>query len=381
MQALVFAIGIILLVFIQRVKSTYYVYTYDDGIGNDEHCCLVRLGENFCVAKPLTRSLLQVNKACQRLVINGKRQNDLNKIIRRLNVETSQKVGDKILLQLQTPLDKNILKNDLLCLSSATNNINLEKCFIELASDQQKKKSKIFDLFNIIFVTEKKGHHLGEQGKNDTADKVVTEEKPDNENGIRLIEISEPIQIQEGLGLAFHQIYELNLTSFRPTTNRERQCWSWYRAHTEKLCNHPRNFMKTCISLNHEREKCVEKLFYKKISDEQQESYIKNSITVGSKLYCEDFNKQSKFLGYHYHSEICFQTHTQISIQHKFTDVVSLSDKNKNKDVLHIISNDTKLTNEFEHDCHDKITLSEIRKSFEKQDVPIISGDNASKQE
>ncbi|CAF3697041.1 unnamed protein product [Rotaria sp. Silwood1] len=369
MQAFMFAISIILLVFIQRVESTYYVYTYDDGIGNDEHCCLVRLGENFCVAKPLTRSLLQVNKACQRLGINEKTTNDLNKIVRRLNVEKSEKIGDKILLQLQTPLDKNILKNDLLCLSSTTNNINLEKCFVELADEQPKKKNK------------KGHHHHSEQGKNETADKVVIEEKPTNEKEIRLLEISEPIQIHEGHGLVFNQIYELNLTNFRPTTNQQRDCWSWYRTHTKKLCNHPRNFMKTCISLNHQREKCIEKLFYKKINDEQQESYLKNSITIGSKLYCEDGNKQNKFLGYHQQSQICFLSHTQISIQHKFTDFVSLSDKNKNKNVLQFISNDTKLTNEFEHDCHDKVTLAEIKKSLEKQAESNIPDDNASQQE
>ncbi|CAF1113867.1 unnamed protein product [Rotaria sordida] len=368
MQTFIFIFNIILLIFILRVESTYHVYTYDNGVGDDEHCCFVRLGSNFCLAKPLTRSLLQANQECQRLGINGKNKNDLNKIVRRLNVEKSDKVGNKIIIQLKTPLDKNILKNDLLCLSSTNNNnINLEKCFIEVADDQQQKK--------------KRKDRLGKQGGNKTVDAIVLEVKPEKENGIQLIQVSEPIQTHEKLGLTFQQVYELNLTDFRPTTNQQRLCWSWFRQHTKKLCNHPKYFQKTCISLNTKREKCLHRLFYKKINDNENESYTKNVITIGSKLYCEDINKQAKFLGYHRQSEICFQTHTQISIRHKFTDFVSLSDKNKNKHVLQFIANDTKLSNDFEQDCRDKTTLNEIRKSLEKQpEKPIKSDDKPAEQ-
>lgn len=148
MPSLIYMIGILLLIFILPIESNYYVYTYDDGTGDDEHCCLVRLGEKFCLAKPLTRSLVQVNKECQQLDGNEKNKNYLNKIVRRLNVETSKKLGDKILLQLQTPLEKKILNNDLLCLASNNNNIDLEKCYVELTVNKQKKSSeKIFSYF------------------------------------------------------------------------------------------------------------------------------------------------------------------------------------------------------------------------------------------
>jgi len=135
-------IGILLLIFILPIESNYYVYTYDDDNSGDEHCCLVRLGEKFCLAQPLTRSLLEVNKKCQQLGINEKNKNYLNKIVRRLNVETSTKVDNKIILELQKPLEEDLLKNDLLCLSADNNNIDLGKCYVQLAVIKQNKKSE-----------------------------------------------------------------------------------------------------------------------------------------------------------------------------------------------------------------------------------------------
>ncbi len=135
-------IGLVVLLFIIKVESSYYVYTYDDGISDDEHCCLGRIGEDFCLAKPLTRSLVQVNKECQRLGANEKNKNYLNKIVRRLDVETSHKIDNQILLQLEKPLEKTILNNDLLCLSATNNNIDLEKCYVEVTVDKRKKQSE-----------------------------------------------------------------------------------------------------------------------------------------------------------------------------------------------------------------------------------------------
>jgi len=133
----------LLLISVIKVESNYYAYTYDDGIDDDnEHCCLVRLDEEFCLAKPLTRSLLQVNKQCQQLDATKNKQNYLNKIVRRLNVESSKKIGDKILLELKKPIEKSILNQDLLCLATNNNNINLEKCYVEFIPIKQKKSSK-----------------------------------------------------------------------------------------------------------------------------------------------------------------------------------------------------------------------------------------------
>ena len=130
------------LLLIIEVQSSSYVYTYNhaDDVG-DEQCCLVRLDEQFCLAKPLTRSLIQVKKDCQRIEANDKKKDYLKKIVRRLNVERSDKVGEKILIQLKNPLEKTILNNDLLCLSISTNNIDLEKCYVKLAEKEKKKKS------------------------------------------------------------------------------------------------------------------------------------------------------------------------------------------------------------------------------------------------
>ncbi|CAF1027099.1 unnamed protein product [Rotaria magnacalcarata] len=362
MRSSLFVVGILTLLVVQRVESIYYVYTYDDGVGDDENCCLVRLGDDFCLAKPLTQSLLQVNKECQRLSVDQNNKHYLNKIVRRLPVETSHKVGDKILLELKTPLDTALLKNDLVCLSPNTNNINVEQCFVEIVQDAHKKKKQKV-----------------QKEANDTAEQVVVEETNNDidESGPSLLNINEPIVIREGHGLAFHDVYDLNLTDFRPTSGKQRECWSWYRSHTKELCSHPRKFDKTCISLTAEREKCIQHLFHKKISEEVQEAYTPNVLTVGSKLYCQDTKKQPKLLGYHRRSEICFRSHTQIFIQHKFTDFVSLSDKNNNQDVLEFMSNSTKLTSEFESDCDDKTTLADVKKSLEKKAEAIIVDDNA----
>jgi hypothetical protein len=146
MPSALYVTGIILIVFILRIESAHHTFTYNDGVGDDEHCCLVRIDERFCLAKPLTSSLVQVKKECQRFGPNEKRKSYLNKIVRRLDVSTTQKIGDKILVELETPLEKNILENDLLCLSEENNNINLEKCYIQLPAIKTEKSKKTFHI-------------------------------------------------------------------------------------------------------------------------------------------------------------------------------------------------------------------------------------------
>jgi len=161
-SSFLFCISITLLVLTLTVESVYNPYLYDDGNGGEEHCCLVRVRENFCLATPITRSLIQVNQQCgqfnrpKRRRLVGKKENNeyLDKISRRLNVQTVQEIDDKILIELQKPLEKNILENDLICLTSTNNNINLEKCHVELAdefdddyvSNREHSKNNIFFL-------------------------------------------------------------------------------------------------------------------------------------------------------------------------------------------------------------------------------------------
>jgi hypothetical protein len=145
MPLTLYIIGVILIIFTLNIESaTYNTFTYDDGVGDDEHCCLVQIGEKFCVGKPLTSSLVQVKKPCQHLDANEKNKDYLNKVVRRINVDSSKKVGGKILLELQTPLAKEILENDIVCLSEENNNINLEKCVIQLPAKQQNKSKEIY---------------------------------------------------------------------------------------------------------------------------------------------------------------------------------------------------------------------------------------------
>jgi hypothetical protein len=350
MRPFICMFAVVLCAFVIKVESSYYVYTYDDAESDDdddEHCCLVRLGENFCLAKPLTRSLVQVDKECQRLGANEKNKNYLNKIIRRLNADTSDKLNDKILIHLKNPIEKDLLDDDLLCLSiENNNNIDLEKCFVELTVKQSRKKF-YFSFFFIEFM-------IYYKGKNKTTD---------NESQSQQVEVTEPIYIRQGHGVSVRQTYELNLTDFHATNRLQRECWSWYRKYTKDILNHPTKSKKTCVPLNKAHEKCLGELFHKKIDDDELKS-----LPVGSKLYCENNFQQSKLLGYHRRSDICFLTHYQIYLDHKFTDFLSLADTNKNKHVLRYLANNTKLTNEFQADCNDKKTLNEIKKSFEEEE-------------
>ena len=133
-----------LLVLILTVESVYYAYLYDDHNGDKEHCCLVRIRDNFCWAKPITRSLVQATKQCnqfrgskhhRRFGKNKKYEKYLDKISRRLNVQQSSEIGDKILIELKKPLERKMLDKDLLCLTSVNNDINLEKCYVETTDE------------------------------------------------------------------------------------------------------------------------------------------------------------------------------------------------------------------------------------------------------
>ena len=135
-------LSVTLLVFIVSVQSTFHAYTYDDGHGSEEHCCLVRVRDKFCLATPITRSLIQVDQRCHQSHRRrhhrrgGKKRNEkyLDRISRRLIVESVKEMGEKTLLGLKTPLPQAILDRDLVCLVSSKNSINLSKCSIEPAN-------------------------------------------------------------------------------------------------------------------------------------------------------------------------------------------------------------------------------------------------------
>ena len=178
------------------------------------------------------------------------------------------------------------------------------------------------------------------------------EDEPSDE-----IQVTEPVQIHQGRGLSVRQVYELNLTNFRATTRQQRTCWSWYREHTRKILNYPNKLQKSCVAFTNKHKKCLPTFFS-----------TKQTVSSGSRLYCETNQEQTKLLGYLRRSEICFLSHYRISLEHHFTDFLSLSDRKKNHDVLQFISNNTKLTNEFEADCRDRETLDEIKKLFEAEE-------------
>jgi len=146
-------------------------------------------------------------------------------------------------VELKEPLAKDILENDLVCLTATkNNNINLESCYIEIPDDsdtddddddddEPRKRHK------------RKGHHHRRTQKHtrnnvskdddDTDDKKKPENKTETET--RQIEVPVPVQIHEGRGLVIRRSFKLNLDEFRPTTRQQRQCWSWYRKQWKKV--------------------------------------------------------------------------------------------------------------------------------------------------
>ena len=116
---------------------------------------MVRLRDQFCLATPITRSLVQASKQCHRFGphhgrrSSGRKQSerDLNQISRRLSVQAVHEMDDRILLELKTPLTENMVSDDLICLTSNQNNIDLEKCFIELTNDVDREEEQDSQLF------------------------------------------------------------------------------------------------------------------------------------------------------------------------------------------------------------------------------------------
>lgn len=198
--------------------------------------------------------------------------------------------------------------------------------------------------------------------------KTIDEEESVNENQVQQVEVDEPVLIRKGRGLSVRETYDLNISNIHIPNRKQRDCWTWYRKNTKDVLNFPTKSQQACVPLNDQQEKCLEQLFYKKGDDNQEESYEKNSIKSGSKLFCENNQKQIKLLGIYQNSELCFTTHYQAYVEHKFTDLVSLSDVKNNKDVLQYIASNTKLTSEFESDCNDKDTLANIKKELEEEE-------------
>ena len=322
------------------VQSTYYAYTYDNGA--DENCCVVRLKDDFCLATPLTRSLLQLNKQCHSLDAQGKNKKYLDKIVQRLDVDASHKIAGQILVQLKAPLNGDIVADDLLCLSPANNHIDLEKCHLEWSAPKAKKSS------------------------NESATTTDSEQEPSDSETTRQLKVQQPVEIRQGRGLSIRQTYQLNLTAIKLTTRRQRDCWTWYRSQTKKICCDPKKHQKTCIELNAAQEKCLDELVFS--TDDKQPVYSKST-----KLFCENGKQVNKHVGNYRRSEICFQANNHITTERKFTDLVSLSDGKKNRAVLEFIANNTRLREEFESDCHDKETLTDVLASMERRQAQLVT--------
>ncbi|CAF0831940.1 unnamed protein product [Rotaria sp. Silwood1] len=386
-------LSITLLVLILTVESVYYAYSYEDGNNNEEHCCLARVHKNFCVARPITRSLVQVNKQCHRFDrsqhhrYGRKNRNEkyLDKIVSRLNVQTSQEVGDNILIELKKPLEKKILENDLICLTSTNKNMNFDKCYVEIVDElDDDNDNDDDDDHHMSHETHRRrghGHHRWQHRhhhdyKKRAADKDDQEEDndvKDNKNSkeneakkeTTRIELDKPIHIREGHGFSIRQTYKINPSIIRPTNREQRQCWSWYRKQTRKIRHNSSKYQKSCTNLHDHREKCINQLVYNTFntnetnSDEQQQN-TKNFFPIGSKLYCENQAGYNRLIGYFRRTEVCFHADDQINIEHKFMDITGLSDLRKNKETLEFIAQSKKLTAEFEDDCHDTTTLVEI---------------------
>jgi hypothetical protein len=289
-----------------------------------------------------------------------------------------------------------MIKNDLVCLTSTNDNINLNKCYVEVNDevddhdDDHKPSSKnkfflLYDLFKNFICLERSGHRQGKSHhkraveKNNKEDDAVNDDNDQTkvkvdeaEKEIQRIELHQPLHIREGRGFSLRQTYKLNLTHPQPTSAHHRQCLSWYRKRTQKIRRDSSKHKESCVKINDHNEKCINRLVYNTIDDTEddipeQKHYTTVSFPLQSKLYCENQLGLKKFLGVHYRGLACFQADNQLTIQHKFSDIAGLSDAKKNKDVLQFIENNKKLKAEFDDDCHEQTALAEVAELEEKR--------------
>jgi hypothetical protein len=361
---------ITLLVLILTVESIYHVYMYDDGHGHDEHCCLVRVRDKFCLATPITRSLIQVNKQCHRLNSVKRRRNGrarssskkstdnyFDRISRRLNIKSTRQFNDKILLELRTPLPSAILKRDLVCLATTNNNLNLGKCYIETLDS----------LHHDVRDAQHANHQEQETRQQHELNLHDEHEHDDAINEANRLEVSQTIRIQEGTGLGFRQNYQLNFTNIHLKSRRERQCWSWYRHQTRKHNRAASKNQTYCINLNDHREQCINQFIYRTVHrtlandhSEQDRRMYDVSLALGSKLFCLNNYGHHQLIGFHQVSTLCLHENHRITIERIFTDIANLSDADKNEKTLAYINNSKKLRAEFENDCLEQTSLVEI---------------------
>ncbi len=213
-----------------------------------------------------------------------------------------------------------------------------------------------------------RGHHdhkkrsiikTNEEEDSGVDDDIKTEEK-EAENEIRRVKLVHPIRIREGHGLSIRRKYKIDPKHIQFNNREQRKCFLWYRQQTRKIRRNPSKHLTKCIHLNNRNEKCINQLIYNTFNNTEQEQSPKNSFIIGSKLYCANDAGYNRLLGLYDNVEICFYSSNQVYIEHKFTDIASLSDINKNQDTLDFIENKSKLTAEFEDDCHEKTNLVEI---------------------
>jgi len=347
---------------IETVQSATRVFTYDDGRGSDEHCCLVRVRDQVCLATPVTRSLLQVNKQCPILagekVRRPKKNNKimnrifLDRISRRLNIEAVREQTDHILIELQKPLDNDILNRDLVCLASTKHALNLNRCFVEIFNpiENEKMDEKIS--------LRKFKHQRQHRSKEEKTLKLNSKIKAEDE--INRVQVGRSVQIREGEGLLVRQTYRLDPHEAQPKSSFERKCWSWLRHAIKK--NKKKSAPSSCLHLNDRRDRCIRQLVHQNFNESNLEIDSSSTLTVGSRLFCENHG-QEKFIGHLIRTNLCFQDNHQIVIEHMFNDIANLADANKNKEILQFISEEQKLKAEFEDDCHDETTLLELNEA------------------
>jgi len=202
-----------------------------------------------------------------------------------------------------------------------------------------------------------------EKEDNDIDDDIKTEEN-EAENEIRRVKLVHPVRIREGHGISIRRKYKIDPKHIHLNNRQQRQCWSWYRQQTQKIRRNPSKYLTKCIDLHNRNEKCINQLIHNTFNNTEQEhgrqqQSPKNSLIIGSKLYCANNAGYNKLLGLYDHGEICFSPSNQVYIEYKFTDIAGLSDIHKNQDTIDFIGTKSKLTAEFEDDCHEKTNLVE----------------------
>ena len=189
------------------------------------------------------------------------------------------------------------------------------------------------------------------------------------------MKISRPVHIREGSGVGFRHEFHFNFTQFHPQTRFERKCRSWYQQKLRQIQRNGSNKKQHCSKLTDHGERCIHRFVHGATDDEAIDNkhrglFYGNSLTFGSKLFCENSRENFQLLGILDRAAFCIRDHNNVAIEYIFDDVASLADIDGSKKTLGIIDQNEKFKTEFNHDCLNGNSLVEEIPPIKESRVP-----------